>query len=466
MGIIAFIVLGLLAGMIAKAILPGADPGGLIVTTGLGVLGALVGGFLAAALFDAHPLDDFFDLSTWVTAVAGRCSSCSSTASSPDAGDTGSASASEPGASAGMAATRALVVIQHKGSRGSAVGRYSLATAPCAGRDAMTVDPGPSPPTDFVLNQHKVLGRLSPLLTVVRSSSANSLSPSPLVPPVVAEGMAPGALKDGVLRRLRPPPTSAKSSPSSGSFSIAPPPPFGLIAVPPRGGRNRRRFRRGRDRERREEMTLPCHPIRRPRSPSRFRARIPLRPAAAAGRPAARADVLTRSRLRRPARDVQPHGRAAFGLAAVRVLGDDRSGRIGRGHLDDIRLQAGRLDLGGRVRLGAADDARDAHELGSLRDVESDARSLAAECRPPGSCATTWPSSTSAKTFTTFAVSPTAARRSRASVSLTPTVFGTVTCSAPLETNSCTVEPLSADDPAARGSAGRRCPRRRRWARS
>jgi uncharacterized membrane protein YeaQ/YmgE (transglycosylase-associated protein family) len=71
MGIIAYIVLGLLAGMIAKAVLPGADPGGLIVTTGLGILGALVGGFLAAALFDAHPLDDFFDLSTWVTAVLG-----------------------------------------------------------------------------------------------------------------------------------------------------------------------------------------------------------------------------------------------------------------------------------------------------------------------------------------------------------------------------------------------------------
>ena len=71
MGIIAFIILGLLAGIIAKAILPGEDPGGLIVTTIVGVLGALLGGFLAAALFDAHPLDDFFDLSTWVTAVVG-----------------------------------------------------------------------------------------------------------------------------------------------------------------------------------------------------------------------------------------------------------------------------------------------------------------------------------------------------------------------------------------------------------
>ena len=71
MGIIAFIILGLLAGIIAKAVLPGDDPGGLIVTTIIGVLGALLGGFLAAALFDAHPLDDFFDLSTWITAVVG-----------------------------------------------------------------------------------------------------------------------------------------------------------------------------------------------------------------------------------------------------------------------------------------------------------------------------------------------------------------------------------------------------------
>jgi uncharacterized membrane protein YeaQ/YmgE (transglycosylase-associated protein family) len=35
------------------------------------VAGALVGGFLAAALFDAHPLEEFFDVSTWVTAIVG-----------------------------------------------------------------------------------------------------------------------------------------------------------------------------------------------------------------------------------------------------------------------------------------------------------------------------------------------------------------------------------------------------------
>jgi uncharacterized membrane protein YeaQ/YmgE (transglycosylase-associated protein family) len=70
-GIIAFIILGLLAGLIAKAILPGEDPGGLIVTTIVGVAGAILGGFLAQALFDADPLDEFFDISSWLTAIVG-----------------------------------------------------------------------------------------------------------------------------------------------------------------------------------------------------------------------------------------------------------------------------------------------------------------------------------------------------------------------------------------------------------
>ena len=71
MGIIAFIILGLLAGIIAKALIPGDDPGGFIVTAIIGIAGALLGGFLAAALFDADPLDEFFDISTWLTAIIG-----------------------------------------------------------------------------------------------------------------------------------------------------------------------------------------------------------------------------------------------------------------------------------------------------------------------------------------------------------------------------------------------------------
>ena len=71
MGIIGFIVLGLIAGAIAKAIMPGDDPGGVVMTMVIGVVGALLAGFLAAALFDADPIDEFFDISTWLTAIIG-----------------------------------------------------------------------------------------------------------------------------------------------------------------------------------------------------------------------------------------------------------------------------------------------------------------------------------------------------------------------------------------------------------
>lgn len=71
MGIIAFIILGLLAGAIAKALLPGDDPGGFIVTALIGIVGAILGGFLAAALFGADPMDEFFDISSWLTAIVG-----------------------------------------------------------------------------------------------------------------------------------------------------------------------------------------------------------------------------------------------------------------------------------------------------------------------------------------------------------------------------------------------------------
>ena len=46
MGILAWIVLGLLAGAIAKAVMPGKDPGGIIVTMLIGIVGAFLGGFL------------------------------------------------------------------------------------------------------------------------------------------------------------------------------------------------------------------------------------------------------------------------------------------------------------------------------------------------------------------------------------------------------------------------------------
>jgi uncharacterized membrane protein YeaQ/YmgE (transglycosylase-associated protein family) len=71
MGIIAWIVLGLFAGTIARAIIPGrSEPGGCIGTTAVGVLGALLGGFIASAL-DIGEIDEFFDLGTWLIAIGG-----------------------------------------------------------------------------------------------------------------------------------------------------------------------------------------------------------------------------------------------------------------------------------------------------------------------------------------------------------------------------------------------------------
>jgi uncharacterized membrane protein YeaQ/YmgE (transglycosylase-associated protein family) len=50
MGILTWIILGALAGAVGKLIMPGDDPGGFIITILLGIAGALVGGFIAAAL--------------------------------------------------------------------------------------------------------------------------------------------------------------------------------------------------------------------------------------------------------------------------------------------------------------------------------------------------------------------------------------------------------------------------------
>ena len=70
MGIIGWIVLGLLAGAIAKAIMPGDDPGGIIVTMLIGIVGALVGGFIASAL-GIGELGEFFSIGTWIIAILG-----------------------------------------------------------------------------------------------------------------------------------------------------------------------------------------------------------------------------------------------------------------------------------------------------------------------------------------------------------------------------------------------------------
>jgi len=70
MGIIAWIILGLAAGAIAKAILPGTQGGGWIITLLLGVVGAILGGFLGSAIFGVG-LEGFFDITTWLLAIGG-----------------------------------------------------------------------------------------------------------------------------------------------------------------------------------------------------------------------------------------------------------------------------------------------------------------------------------------------------------------------------------------------------------
>ncbi|KUH40004.1 MULTISPECIES: GlsB/YeaQ/YmgE family stress response membrane protein [Streptomyces] len=71
MGIIAWILIGLAAGLIAKALMPGRDPGGLLITMLIGIAGGLLGGWLGKVLFGVDSIDGFFDLSTWVAAVVG-----------------------------------------------------------------------------------------------------------------------------------------------------------------------------------------------------------------------------------------------------------------------------------------------------------------------------------------------------------------------------------------------------------
>jgi uncharacterized membrane protein YeaQ/YmgE (transglycosylase-associated protein family) len=71
MSIIAWIVLGLVAGLLANMLIPGRRQQGLILTCVIGIVGALLGGWIATKVFHIHTIHGFFNLSTWLTAIAG-----------------------------------------------------------------------------------------------------------------------------------------------------------------------------------------------------------------------------------------------------------------------------------------------------------------------------------------------------------------------------------------------------------
>lgn len=69
MGIIVWIIFGLIAGAVAKFIMPGDDPGGFIVTILIGIAGALVGGFISTAI--GFGTVTGFNLGSFIIAILG-----------------------------------------------------------------------------------------------------------------------------------------------------------------------------------------------------------------------------------------------------------------------------------------------------------------------------------------------------------------------------------------------------------
>ena len=69
MGLLAWVLFGLIAGMLAKAIMPGPDPGGGLVTILLGIVGAVVGGLLGTAI--GFGTADGFDFRSLTIAIGG-----------------------------------------------------------------------------------------------------------------------------------------------------------------------------------------------------------------------------------------------------------------------------------------------------------------------------------------------------------------------------------------------------------
>ena len=70
MGILTWIIIGLIAGALGKLIMPGDDPGGIFVTMLIGIAGAFVGGFMVNLLFDGGSVTGF-NISSILVATLG-----------------------------------------------------------------------------------------------------------------------------------------------------------------------------------------------------------------------------------------------------------------------------------------------------------------------------------------------------------------------------------------------------------
>lgn len=70
MSFIAFLILGVIAGIIAKLIIPGKQRGGVVITIILGVLGAMLGGWIAG-LLGVDVYNEFWSFPAWIAAIGG-----------------------------------------------------------------------------------------------------------------------------------------------------------------------------------------------------------------------------------------------------------------------------------------------------------------------------------------------------------------------------------------------------------
>ena len=71
MGVVGWIFLGLLSGLLASRLIPGTRAQGLAANCALGIAGALIGGWSAVNLFHLQAVSAFFNLSGWLTALGG-----------------------------------------------------------------------------------------------------------------------------------------------------------------------------------------------------------------------------------------------------------------------------------------------------------------------------------------------------------------------------------------------------------